>query len=115
MHALRPGDILLIHDNSQFTTTVAEALIQAKHSVMTCSSGAEARVLFGRSNFDVVLCAQKLPDEEGLALCRFLKDQPDYQFVTFCLIVPDAARMAAGLTARSASPGGQADQKFLPD
>jgi putative two-component system response regulator len=54
---------------------------------------AEARSFLQRNTVDVILCATVLPDGDGLTLCEFVKNNPDF---------PDAQRMSFALM--SAAP-----------
>ena len=90
MQAHRPGEILIVDDDPQFLPFVCSALTRSRHAVTSCSSGDEARYQMHRADFDVILCAEKLPDEDGEALCRFIKSDADLQSCSVGMIVEAA-------------------------
>jgi putative two-component system response regulator len=87
MQAQRPGDILVVDTDQLFLTTSCSALALTGHMVMTCQSGHEARRQLERMPYDVVLCGWRLPDEDGVALCNWVKANPDLQHVTIGLMI----------------------------
>jgi putative two-component system response regulator len=105
MQADRPGEILIVDDDPAFLPFACAALTRSRHAVTSCSSGDEARYQMHRGNFDVILCAEKLPDEDGLELCRFIKADPDLQACSVGMIV-DA-------TPTSANPDANAEDERI--
>src|SRR4028118_2001097 len=91
MQALRPGDILIVDSDEAFLDASCSALARAGHMVMTCQTGREARRQLHRMSYDAVLCAWRLPDEAGTALCDFIKNNPDFNHVTVGLLIDAAA------------------------
>ena len=87
MQADRPGEILIVDDDPSFLPFACAALTRSRHAVTSCSSGDEARYQMHRADFDVILCAEKLPDEDGFELCRFIKSDPDLQMCSVAVIV----------------------------
>ena len=89
MQALRPGDVLLVDSDEKFLTQACEALVEHGHMVMTCSNGSEARRQLERMSYDVVLTGWRLGDEEGSALCEYVKSNSDLPNVSVGLVVDD--------------------------
>ncbi|MDQ3812602.1 MAG: HD domain-containing protein [Armatimonadota bacterium] len=92
MQAHRPGDILIVDSNQEFRSNVWSALTWGRHMLVSCATAAEARRHLEQSPFDVVLCAQRLPDGDGADLCSFIKTNPDLSHISVALLLdaPDA-------------------------
>ena len=88
MRAIRGGDILLVDSDSSWLASVMPALEGNGHSVSTRGTLADARKAIELDAFDVVLCANVLVDGSGLALCDWLKNNPE---------LPDISRVSFGL------------------
>jgi putative two-component system response regulator len=67
---------------------VVPALESNGHSVSTRASLSDARKALELDPFDVVLCANILPDGSGLGLCEWLKNNPE---------LPEISRVSFGL------------------
>lgn len=89
MEAQRPGDVLIIESDTQYLTHVCQVLTSARHNVVSCMTIAEGRAHLERLPFDVVLCAQKMPDGGGCELCYYIKRTPELQ-QTSCAVFFDA-------------------------
>lgn len=88
MEAQRPGDILVIEKDIQCLTQICNALRNARHNVVSCTTSAEGREHLERIPFDVVLVAEQLPDGSGCKLCQFIKQTPELQ-QTSCAVILD--------------------------
>jgi putative two-component system response regulator len=91
MQAQRPGDILIADADEVFLSAACSALVQCGHMVMTCRTGMEARRHLERMPYDVVLCAWKLPDEDGAALCDHIKTNAELLHVPVGMLIDAAA------------------------
>lgn len=91
MQAQRPGDVLIVDSDANFAASACSALVQQGHMVMNCGTGREARRQLERMAYDVVLCAWKLPDEEGAALCEFVKSSQEMPHVSVGMFIDDTA------------------------
>jgi putative two-component system response regulator len=88
MEAQRPGDILVIEKDIHFLTEICNALRNARHNVVSCTSAEEGHEHLERIPFDVVLCAESLPDGSGCEVCHFIKKTPELQ-QTSCAVFLD--------------------------
>ena len=91
MQAQRPGDILIVDADEAFSAQATQTLAQQGHMVMTCRTGAEARRHLERMPYDAVLCGWRLPDEEGIHFCEFVKGQPEMPHVAVALLIDATA------------------------
>ena len=60
--------ILVIDDEPEIVTTLAEILVGDGHEVVTAASGTEALEILGSEQFDVVLSDIRMPELDGQAL-----------------------------------------------
>ncbi|MBL8267737.1 response regulator [Steroidobacter sp.] len=65
--------LLIVDDDVEIRTLLAEQLGQAGFIVATAGSGAEMRKIMAREHVDLVVLDLNLPGEEGLTLCRDLR------------------------------------------
>ena len=91
MEAQRPGDILIVEDDPAFLSAACLALTRARHGVVSCSSGEEARNHLERIPFDVALIGQSLPDGDGETLCRNIKSDANLSGLSVALLVDRTA------------------------
>jgi two-component system NtrC family sensor kinase len=71
----RQRAILVVDDEPEIRETLAEILIRAKHRVVTVSSGRDALNHLATENYDVILTDIRMPDLDGLALFREIKQR----------------------------------------
>ena len=69
----RPDHVLVVDDDAEMRSLLAEYLGGSGFRVSLASSGREMRRLLEAEHPDVVLLDLMLPDEDGLALCRELR------------------------------------------
>ena len=62
--------ILIVDDEVEIRETLAEILIEARHRVVTVSSGREALERMAAEHYDVILTDIRMPDLDGPALYR---------------------------------------------
>src|SRR5690606_21135564 len=86
MEAQRPGDVLIVENDVQSLTRIGNILRNASHNVVSCTTLAEARQPLERLPFDVIVCAQSLPDGEGAQLCAHVKNTLHLQ-QTSCIVL----------------------------
>lgn len=60
--------ILIVDDEAEIRETLAEILIDARHRVVTVSSGREALERMAAEHYDVILTDVRMPDLDGRAL-----------------------------------------------
>jgi putative two-component system response regulator len=87
MESQRPGDILIVEDDSAFLSAACVALSRCRHGVVSCSSGEEALAHLERIPFDVVLVGASLADTDGQSLCRHIKTDTLLQSISVGLLV----------------------------
>ena len=66
--------ILIVDDDPEIAALVSEFLSQYDFTVTAVGDGKEMRQALGRARFDLVILDLMLPGEDGLTLCRFLRD-----------------------------------------
>lgn len=118
MQAQRPGDILIVDSDNTFAAAACSVLAQQGHMVMNCATAQEARRHLERMPYDVVLCAWKLPGEDGASLCEYIKSAPEMPHVSVGLFVDDKASdkwVAKLFTADAEEEGGGARGMRPPD
>lgn len=69
-HAQR---ILIVDDDWDIRTLLADVLMQAGFAVVTAANGAEMREALGGPAVDLIVLDLNLPGEDGLTLCRELR------------------------------------------
>jgi two-component system OmpR family response regulator len=69
-HAQR---ILIVDDDWDIRTLLADVLVQAGFAVATAANGAEMREALDRDPVDLIVLDLNLPGEDGLTLCRELR------------------------------------------
>ena len=117
MESQRPGDILIVDDDSAFLSMACVALTRCRHGIVTCSSGEEAIAHLERIPFDVVLCGTQLPDMEGEELCRHIKTDSNLQCISVGLLLDATAEGLTTLEGLSAATAGSARMRdaAVPD
>jgi len=65
--------ILAVDDNATILTVIRFVLGQAGHDVTTASNGREAWDLLETEDFDLVLTDYEMPEMDGEALCRQMR------------------------------------------
>jgi len=79
MEAQRPGDILVVEKDVHFLTQICNALRNARHNVVSCTTTEEGLEHLERIPFDVVLVGDHLSDGNGCEICHFIKKTPELQ------------------------------------
>lgn len=72
----RREHILVVDDNSISRLALCELLKESGYNVSECDSGNECRRALSRSQPDLILLDVRLPDVNGIDLCRELKADP---------------------------------------
>jgi two-component system OmpR family response regulator len=62
--------LLIVDDDVEIRTLLAEQLEKAGYTVHTAANGAEMFAVLGRSTIDLIILDLNLPGEDGLFLCR---------------------------------------------
>jgi CheY-like chemotaxis protein len=75
---MKPQTILVVDDEAPICTLFEKALSRRGYAVDTASSAEQALDMFSKSHYWVVLSDLRLPEMDGLAMCRKIKD--DFPF-----------------------------------
>jgi two-component system OmpR family response regulator len=70
-----PAHILVVDDDRDIRTLLAEYLDANGFRTLTASNGVEMRQMLAESNIDLIVLDLTLPGEDGLTLCRNLRAQ----------------------------------------
>jgi len=71
-----PKRILVVDDDENILNLERTILEQKGFEVTTASGGAEALEVLGRGAFDLVLLDVMMPEVDGFAVCRRIKEDP---------------------------------------
>ena len=83
----RPGTILVVDDGAQNIRLLEAVLTPRGHTVVAATSGAEAlELLAGMPGVDLVLLDIVMPEMDGYAVCRALRDDPATRFLPVVMI-----------------------------
>lgn len=102
--------VLVVDDSVSVCRAIERMLMPRGHRVVVLNSGEEALATLADERFDLVICDVVLPDVEGLAICRFVRESPAHAGIAVLLIsglVTDEVRRqaaAAGADALLAKP-----------
>jgi two-component system, NtrC family, response regulator HydG len=86
-------EVLLVDDEPDLRTTIAEALSEAGHQVTQAEKGSAALQALATRPVDVVICDVRLPDIDGLTLLRRVRESepaPEFILMTAYAEVADA-------------------------
>jgi len=95
--------VLVIEDDEATRQFVEDLLIMSGYAVIGAASGQAALAHVASRGFDVILLDRRLPDADGVTLCRSLREHVD-SGVPIILVTADrspgleAASRAAGAT-----------------
>ena len=67
--------LLVVDDDIDIRSLLAEQLGRAGYQVSTAGDGAEMRQVLAREHIDLVVLDLNLPREDGLTLCRALRER----------------------------------------
>jgi DNA-binding response OmpR family regulator len=67
--------VLLVEDDRQLRTAVARGLREAGYAVDQVGNGTQAQAMAASNPYDAIVLDILLPGEDGLAVCRALRDQ----------------------------------------
>jgi putative two-component system response regulator len=119
MQAIRPGDVLVIESDASYASLLQSVLAARGHSVTLVATAREAQVQLQRFTFDVVLCALRLSDADGAAVCNAIKSSAEFSSTSVGLILDSPADLitlnyrASGLSVSSEGEKAQPDEMFV--
>jgi len=70
--------ILLVEDNRQLRTSIVRGLQEASYLVDAAADGAQALEMAARSQYDAVILDILLPEVDGIAVCRKLREREEW-------------------------------------
>lgn len=84
--------ILVVDGSSVSRKILTRILVEefADIEVVSCESGKESKNLLGAQSFDLITTALLLPDMDGLALCRFVRDSRHHHYTPVIVVSGDA-------------------------
>jgi two-component system, cell cycle response regulator len=71
--------VAVVDDDNAIRRLLRLFLTRAGYSTFECMTGEEARARLASEPWDIAILDRKLPDMDGLALCRELKGMPEYR------------------------------------
>jgi two-component system sensor histidine kinase/response regulator len=83
---LTPGAILLVEDTMTMRLLLADQVEQMGHEVTTARHGKEALELLEKREFDLVLLDITMPEMDGFAVLKILKDDARWQHLPVLMI-----------------------------
>ena len=93
-HAVEPSPhILVVDDHREIRDLVAKYLSQHGLRASKAESAAAARRLLHTGAFDLVVLDVMMPGEDGLALCRFLRESSDIPVILLTAMADDLDRV----------------------
>jgi len=102
---------VLVVDSVETTTSLAPPLRGAGYDVSAVRSRRAALGNLERSDADLVIVSRYLADDDGLALCRDIKDRPEWESISVLVLLPEygedmlADALRAGADDALARPG----------
>ncbi len=88
--AARPH-LLIVEDNDDVRAFLADSL-RDKYEVSTAVDGMEATGVFETTNIDIVITDVMMPRMDGYALCRWIKENPDFCHIPVCILTAKSAK-----------------------
>lgn len=98
-NVLPMADLIAVDDDEVVLGLVVHVLSRAGHKVRAAEDGAALRRLFAERPADLVILDMTLPDEDGLALTRWLRAADAEAGIVFLTGLSDAIDQVAGLEA----------------
>ncbi len=86
-----PCTIAIVEDDAAQRALLAGALTVCGHAVVTASDGLEAPAILRSSRPDVILVDVNLPGQDGLALCRQIKTDPQLHAIPVIFVTTRAS------------------------
>ena len=106
--------ILAVDDSPSMRQMVSTTLTGAGYEVEQAGDGVEALQLAGRQRFDLVITDVNMPNMDGIALVRELRNKPNYKFVPL-LILTTEATSERKLQGKNAGATGWLVKPFNPE
>ncbi|MCK8495088.1 response regulator transcription factor [Spirosoma sp. RP8] len=68
--------LLVVEDELKVATFIKKGLQTQSYSVEVAATGEEAKILLGKSHFDLIILDVNLPDTTGLELAEYIRNKP---------------------------------------
>ena len=91
---------VLVVDDVPYLRELAALFLARTVKVATAESGSEALVLARRLLPDLILCDDRMPGMDGLAVCRAIRAEPELAGTPFVMLLSDPAARAHGKAIR---------------
>lgn len=85
--------ILVVDDDPQICELLKDYLEPYGYQVVTANDGGQMRMRFREKQFDLVILDIMLPGEDGLSLCRQLREQSDVSIIMLSAVGEEADRI----------------------
>lgn len=84
------ANILAVDDSASMRQMVVFTLKSAGHNVVEAGDGSEALTLAKSSQFDLVLSDVNMPNMDGIALARELRNLPNFKFTPILMLTTES-------------------------
>ncbi len=91
--------VLLVEDDPKVGSFIEQGLAENGYVVEVCPDGASGLAAFEESNFDLVILDWMLPDTDGVAVCRRIRDESPTIPILFLTVKATVADKVTGLEA----------------
>ncbi len=85
--------ILIVDDDAGIRSLVADYLIQHGFTIQTARDGGEMRRVLLSADVDLVLLDLMLPGEDGVSLCRWLREHKDLSIIMITALASEGDRV----------------------
>jgi DNA-binding response OmpR family regulator len=91
--------ILFAEDDRQLRTSIVRGLREASYAVDQAGTGAQALALVAANDYDVIILDILLPNKDGLAVCRAIREQGNQVPILMLTALDGVEQRIAGLDA----------------
>jgi two-component system OmpR family response regulator len=85
--------ILIVDDDTGIRTLVADYLVQHGFAILVARDGGEMRRVLMSADVDLVLLDLMLPGEDGISLCRWLREHKDLSIIMITALASEGNRV----------------------
>jgi two-component system, OmpR family, response regulator len=85
--------ILIVDDHREIRDSLGKYLAQHEFRTMTAANAAEARKLIDGQSFDLVVLDIMMPGEDGLSLCRHLRQSTELPIILLTAVAEETDRV----------------------
>jgi len=91
--SVQKSHILIVDDDSQIGDLLSEYLEQHGYRVSVARNGVEMKRVMKRAEIDLVVLDIMLPGDDGLALCRYLRETSELPIIILSAVGEEADRV----------------------